>query len=190
LEDLSQHILDISFNSLEAGCTRLEICIREDLENNVLEFTVRDNGRGIDREDMQRVTDPFYTTKKNARVGLGISLLREAVERCDGTFEIESKPREGTVVKASFVRDHVDRAPLGDIAGALVSLIAGNSGVELFYSHRFNQKEFNFSTGEMRAALKGYSMQTPAVLVWLEEYLRREITELRRIKDEKFGRAG
>jgi len=190
LEDLSQHMLDLAFNSLEAGCTDLQICIREDLKSNILEFMVRDNGHGIDREDMEKVLDPFFTTKENARVGLGISLLKEAVERCDGIFKIDSLPGVGTCVHAVFPRDHVDRAPLGDIAGTIVSLVTGSGDLEMVYRHEFNHKQFYFSTAEFKLSLEGISIKTPAVLVWLEESLSKEIKALRRGKNEKFGRAG
>ncbi|MTI85770.1 MAG: ATP-binding protein [Firmicutes bacterium] len=190
MEDLSQHMLDLAFNSLEAGCTDLQICIREDLKSNILEFMVRDNGHGIDRGDMEKVLDPFFTTKEKARVGLGISLLKEAVERCDGIFKIDSLPRVGTCVYAVFTRDHVDRAPLGDMTGTIISLITAGGDMEMVYHHEFNRRQFYFSTEELKLSLEGISIQTTAVLVWLEEYLSKEIKALRRGKNEKFGRAG
>jgi len=190
LEDLSQHMLDLAFNSLEAGCTDLQICIREDLKSNILQFMVRDNGHGIDQVDMEKVLDPFFTTKENARVGLGISLLKEAVERCGGIFKIDSLPRIGTCVQAGFPRDHMDRAPLGDMTGTIISLITAGGDMEMVYQHEFNRKQFYFSTEELKLSLDGISIQTTAVLVWLDEYLSKEIKALRRGKNEKFGRAG
>ncbi|MCP3894524.1 MAG: ATP-binding protein, partial [Bacteroides sp.] len=50
MEDLSQHILDIAFNSLEAGAADIEITVREDIKSNMMEFKVLDNGRGINEE--------------------------------------------------------------------------------------------------------------------------------------------
>jgi len=190
LEDLAQHILDISFNSLEAGATKLEISIREDIAANILEFEVRDNGRGIAEKDISKVLDPFYTTKNGARTGLGIPLLHEAVERCGGSFEIKSLPQKGTRVKARFPHDHLDRAPLGDITGTLITLITSNEFLHLTYRHRYNGQTFSFNTKELKSMLKGISLQTPEVMVWLEEYLSQNIAGLRRAKDEKFGRAG
>ncbi|MFZ5648702.1 MAG: ATP-binding protein [Bacillota bacterium] len=153
MEELSQHILDLSLNSLEAGATRLEILVRENTAENYLEFKVRDNGLGIADEDIPKVLDPFYTTKKNKRVGLGIPLLRDAVERCGGSFRIRGMPTAGTTVTAVFPHRHPDRAPLGDIAGTLNVLIAGNRNLHLIYKHEYNGNHFFFNTEELVGTL-------------------------------------
>lgn len=149
MEELSQHILDLSFNGLEAGATRLEILVRENTAEDFLEFKVRDNGLGIADEDIPKAMDPFYTTKKNKRVGLGIPLLRDAVDKCGGSFRIRGMPLAGTTVTAIFPHRHPDRAPLGDIAGTLYVLIAGNRDLHLVYKHEYNGNSFFFDTEEL-----------------------------------------
>lgn len=190
MEDLSQHILDISFNSLEAGATELRVNIEEDTNANLLEFEVKDNGRGIAPEEIPLLKDPFYTTKGFKPAGLGIPLLHEAAKRCGGGLEIAPRTQKGVRVRASFSRDHVDRAPLGDIAGTLVALVTGNRFLRLIYHHRFNGRAFSFDTREIKMMMRGVSLQTPEVLMWLESYLCEQIAKLRRLEDEKFGRAG
>ena len=51
---------------------------------NRLTIRVRDDGRGMDAETLQRVTDPFFTTRTTRHVGLGVPLLKAAAERCNG----------------------------------------------------------------------------------------------------------
>lgn len=190
MEELSQHLLDIAVNSLEAGATELEITIREDTGDNTLQFQVLDNGRGIAAQDIPKLLDPFYTTKKHKRVGLGIPLLREAVDRCGGALEIMALPRKGTAVTVTFPYDHLDLAPLGDVAGTLTALLAGNQGLDLIYRHQYNGEIFIFTTREFKSLLKGIPLQTPEVLVWLKNYLANQVKELRRKANEKLGRTG
>jgi len=67
--ELSLHILDLLENSLEAGATRIELIIDEDLSADRLTIEVIDNGRGMDEETLARALDPFFTTRKT-RSGL------------------------------------------------------------------------------------------------------------------------
>ena len=179
MDELSQHILDLAYNSLEAGATSLAITIREDTAANVLEFIVRDNGRGIAAEDVPRVLDPFFTTKDRKRVGLGIPLLQEAVDRCDGFFEIEAQPLAGTTVRALFPHNHLDRAPLGDISSTISVILAGNRSLNLTYTHHYNGGTFCFETEEFKHMLGDIPMHRPDIMVWLEKHLAREIVDLR-----------
>jgi len=189
LEDLAQHILDIASNSLEAGATFLGITIFENTRSNILDLKVVDNGPGISDADIQKVLDPFYTTKKHKRVGLGIPLLHEAVERCHGAFLIEALPKQGTMVRATFPHNHIDRAPLGDMAGTIISLLAGNSPLDLKYTHSYNGRTFSFDTREL--GTPGEVVRTPRALVILERYLNENILKIRRVaKSEELGRAG
>ncbi|MFZ5633321.1 MAG: ATP-binding protein [Bacillota bacterium] len=191
MEELSQHILDVALNSLKAGATRLEIFVREDIPANVLEFRVRDNGHGMAKEYIEKMQDPFFTTKKNKRVGLGIPLLKEAVERCGGIFKIRTSPTVGATVTAKFPYDHLDRAPLGDIAGTLSVLITSSQSIQIIYRHYYNDKAFFLDTGELESTLGGIPLHTPEVLVWLKDYLNRNIAVLKEAgKIEKLGRTG
>jgi len=56
---------------------------------------VRDSGPGIPPEEVERIFDPFYTTRKGGS-GLGLSVVHRAVEAHDGTVLVESTPGEGT----------------------------------------------------------------------------------------------
>lgn len=190
MEELSQHILDIAFNSLEAGATELTISVQEDIKHNLFQFKIIDNGRGITAEDITKILDPFYTTKSFKRVGLGVPLLQDAVDRCGGNLEIKALLSGGTSVTAVFPHDHLDRAPLGDITGTLITLITGHQQLNLVYRHRYNRQTFIFETRQLKTLLRGIPLHTPEVLVWLKNYLNLKIIDLRRETNEEFGRAG
>ncbi len=62
---------------------------------------VKDNGIGIEEDKIEKVTEPFYTTKKNYP-GLGLNFVHGFVHTYGGNLEIKSKKEEGTEVKLSF----------------------------------------------------------------------------------------
>ncbi|WP_082789017.1 ATP-binding protein [Desulfolucanica intricata] len=191
MEELSCHILDLARNSLEAGATGLEITITENPEENLLEFQVRDNGRGIDEKDIPRLMDPFFTTKQCKKVGLGIPLLLHAIKTCGGTLKIKPLPEKGTEVTACFPYHHLDRAPLGDLPGTLSVLLTAENYVDLLYRHKYKQDTFIFDTKELRSQLGEVPLKNPVVLTWLQNYLNNELNNLRGGKTiENVGRTG
>lgn len=59
---------------------------------------IADNGSGIDSENLERIFDPFYTTKEDG-TGLGLSITYGIITRHNGEIEINSEVNKGTVVK-------------------------------------------------------------------------------------------
>jgi len=129
---LADHILDITENSIRAGAKLIQISIDEDSLNDSLAIEIKDDGRGMDGEVLQKVLDPFYTTKTVRRVGLGLPLLKDAADRSGGTFQMESQENSGTTVKATFGLRHLDRQPLGEIINVIIILIISNSNIDFF----------------------------------------------------------
>jgi signal transduction histidine kinase len=63
-----------------------------------VEMKVTDTGRGIAREDLSKIFDPFFSTKKEGKgLGLGLSVVYAIIDRHKGTISAESMPGEGTV---------------------------------------------------------------------------------------------
>ncbi|MFW6381752.1 MAG: ATP-binding protein [Bacillota bacterium] len=180
MKELSLHILDIMQNSLAAGADCIELTIRENRQQDQLIIEIRDNGRGMDRDQQQQVTDPFVTSRQTREVGLGLPLLSEAARRCGGELKLESTPGEGTRVEAWFQYNHIDRAPLGDMPGTIVSLLAVNPELELVYRHYLNQRQFVFKTSEIRQELEGVALNHSRVLNWIEDYLRQGLKDLQK----------
>ena len=64
-------------------------------------WTISDSGPGMTPETLQRVSEPFFTTKQPGKgMGLGVFLAKNVIERLDGFIEIESEYGKGTVVRA------------------------------------------------------------------------------------------
>jgi signal transduction histidine kinase len=64
---------------------------------------VRDEGMGIAPEDLARVFDPFFTTRRTG-TGLGLAISRNIIEGLGGTIRVSSRPGSGTDVRIELPR--------------------------------------------------------------------------------------
>ena len=174
MRELSLNILDIAQNSLSAGAGLVTLTVGEDSGADSLTLRVEDDGRGMDADTLQRVRDPFYTTRTTRKVGMGIPLFRMAAEMTGGSLDIVSEPGKGTAVTASFSLSHIDRMPLGDMAGTVTALIRLNPGVDFVYRHTVDGRSFEMDTRELRAQLGDVPLSEPDVMEWIDGYLREQ----------------
>ncbi len=184
MRELSLHILDLAQNSIEAGARNIKIDVNEN-ENGYFTFSISDDGRGMTEEMIKKVRDPFVTTRLTRKVGMGIPFMDMVTAQCGGSFDIKSEPGKGTVVKATFKADNIDRPPLGDIAGSIAVLLAGAPGVGLVFTYSAEGGKFIFDTQEVLEALgEGAAFAHPEVFRWTEEYLRQQLNGLRAGQEE------
>ena len=176
--ELALHILDIVENSTQAGATLVCIAVTEDLERDVLTIEIKDDGHGMDQEQLGKVFDPFYTTKEVRRIGLGLPLLYQATQQCDGHFEIESQEGEGTRICAEFRHSHIDRQPVGDMAGVITALIAGNPCVDFVYWHRNADRSSVFDTREIRKEIENIPINHPEILNFIRTNIKEKLNEI------------
>lgn len=179
MRELALHILDLVENSVAAGASRVTIEVDERLADDRLVITVADDGRGMDAAMVARATDPFVTTRTTRGVGLGLSLLQAAAERCGGGLTVESLPGVGTTVRAEFQYSHIDRAPLGDVAATMVSLIVGGPDLDYRYVHRRDGQKFVFDTADVRPELEDVPITEPAVLDFIRQYVHEGLEVLK-----------
>ena len=130
MRDISDHILDLIENSLSAGARIVAVGVVVDVLHDRLSVTVEDDGRGLDVPP-EAAADPFYTTKRGKVTGLGLSLFKAAAERAGGAFSIGPSALGGTMVSATMELGHVDRSPLGDLAGAISSIVCTSPDVDI-----------------------------------------------------------
>ena len=149
-DQLSLNILDIGMNSLAAGATVVRITVIEDALHDQLLIRIRDNGRGMDEATLRNVLAKNASTKASRKkpIGLGLALLRQTSEMCDGAFHVQSVPGKGTGVTASMRLSHVDRPPLGDLNATVFALSAANLDADIQLHYRSGDQEFSFSSQE------------------------------------------
>jgi len=180
VRELSLHILDALENSVEAGATRIDLSIEEDLTEDILTIEIRDNGRGMTKEFAKQVLNPFVTTRTTRHVGLGLPLFAAAARRCNGDLFIESTRGVGTTVTATFQLSHIDRAPLGDITSSLMAVIMSDRSVDIHYRHVVGERVFELDTAEVRKELGDVPISHPLVRKWFEAVLSEGLASLER----------
>ena len=187
MKELSLHILDILQNSVKANASRIRLTITEDLPRNVFAITIVDNGGGMNKELLARVTNPFATTRTTRRVGLGLALFQAAAEQCNGSLTIQSEEGKGTTVTAVFEHNHIDRMPLGDIVGTIITFLIGSPAIDFGYRYWVNGKCFEFETAAVKAELGDFPLSDVNVVNFLTEYLQTQLTNLADLKNSPPG---
>jgi signal transduction histidine kinase len=101
--NLHQAFLNIISNASQSIDDVGIIEIETNLDANLLSVRVTDNGCGIDKENLDKVFDPFFTTRNPGQgAGLGLSITYRIVKEHNGSIEIFSEVSKGTSVTVSF----------------------------------------------------------------------------------------
>jgi hypothetical protein len=178
MKTLSLNILDIVQNSLRAMATEITIEIKESASEGSYQILIRDNGSGIPEEILENVTDPFVTTRTKRRMGLGLALLKYHAELAGGNLKVESETGNGTEITATFLFSHIDRQPLGDIAGVIVLLLATNPEINFIYRHCTGKGEYRFSSAETKDFLEAETLNERNLLGDIKGMITENLKEI------------
>ncbi|MCL2694648.1 MAG: ATP-binding protein, partial [Oscillospiraceae bacterium] len=133
---------------------------------------------------LERVTDPFFTTRDTRNVGLGVPFFKDAAESTGGFFDIESELYIGTQVKAVFGLSHIDRAPLGDMNTTVEMLVFYNTHIDFLYRYKVDEAEFTLDTREIlelleiEPNLRAEALGAPEVKAFISEFLKENSAEV------------
>jgi signal transduction histidine kinase len=92
---VKQVLLNLVINSLDAIDHEGRITIRTSASNGCVMVSVSDNGKGIAPQDMEKVFNPFFTTKTRG-TGLGLSVSKKIAREHGGDLRIDSTPEQGS----------------------------------------------------------------------------------------------
>lgn len=96
----AQAILNILINAVDAVYPKGEILINLFKKDGKAVLTIADNGTGIDQEHIERIFDPFYTTKSPDRgTGLGLSIAHKIITEHGGNISVKSEKNKGTIFR-------------------------------------------------------------------------------------------
>lgn len=87
-----------AYDGIERFGKRKEVFIDFSMENNVIRLIVQDWGKGIPLEHMNKICEPFFTTKSDAKdLGIGLSIVKNIIKKdFNGNLKVKSKPGEET----------------------------------------------------------------------------------------------
>ena len=194
MREIALHLLDIAENSVAAQAQNITITVCEDLDRDRLCAIIQDDGAGMNAETLARVTDPFVTSRTTRKVGLGIPLLKAAAEACDGYLQMDSQPGKGTSLDVSFQRSHIDRMPLGDLPGTLLTLVVAYPHINWEFRYQVccssgdpaspQGHEFFFDSRPIKETLEGISFSEPEVLAFIRKNLEDGVAGVQRALPE------
>ena len=107
---LKQVFINLLKNTIEAKkeYENLIVEIKIKKENKQIILTIKDNGIGMDKATLKKVSEVFFTTKQNG-TGIGLAFSKEVIELHKGQLLINSKLNEGTEIKLIFPNEKVRR---------------------------------------------------------------------------------
>ncbi len=171
MPEISLNVLDVAENSTRAGASLVTITIDADFTSDRLSIVIDDNGCGMTPQQVEQVTDPFFTSRTTRKVGLGVPFFKLAAESTGGSFTIRSEPGVGTTVTAVFVLSHIDRMPLGDINTTIHTLVIYHPDTDFVYRYRYNDRSFTLDTREFRQVLGDIPFASPEISAYIMDYL-------------------
>ena len=106
MDRINQVLLNLYLNGLQAmedssSEKELKVSVQSDDTEGVIRIEVQDNGQGIPQESIDKVLDPYFTTKPEG-TGLGLALAYKIIDEHNGTIRFKSTEGQGTVVSVTI----------------------------------------------------------------------------------------
>ena len=177
---LADLVTDITYNACEAGADLVELEVSESapLHGGEFRFLVKDNGKGMTKEELGRALDPFVTDgvkHPNRKVGLGLPFLIQTSVMSGGGWDIQSEKGKGTTVTGWFDTGNIDTPPKGDLPGMFRTILMFNSDAEICIRRKTKLEDGTDNDYEVRKSelvdVLG-NLEDAGSLVLLDKYLR------------------
>jgi two-component system, cell cycle sensor histidine kinase and response regulator CckA len=163
--EIHQILVNLCMNALDAMTgtkgflkVALKKSDRPEPDGNWLELSVSDNGCGIPPENIDRIFDPYFTTKEKARgTGMGLAMVHGIITRQGGKLDVESEVKKGTTVRLYLpvVEEKVDAENIIDVAifpGDLEHILLVDDEEQVVAATAEMLKKLNYKVTEMTSA--------------------------------------
>jgi PAS domain S-box-containing protein len=96
-DQISQVLINLVMNAVHAMADGGTLRVGLASAQNMVKLTVADSGHGMPADVMQKIYDPFFTTKEFGKgTGLGLTVVKGIVEEHQGSIAVSSEPGNGT----------------------------------------------------------------------------------------------
>ncbi|MDR0909026.1 MAG: ATP-binding protein [Spirochaetaceae bacterium] len=177
---LADLVADITQNGIESGASQVDLSVselRDDTGKAEFRFTVSDNGKGMNADELEKAKDPFFTDGVKhplRKIGLGVPFLIQTAEQSGGGTEVKSEPGKGTTVTAWFDLNNIDTPPVGDIPGMFrsVLLFQGPGEIVLRRICRDSKRNLDYTVRKSEIVDAIGSLEDAGSLALLGQYLQ------------------
>lgn len=110
-DQIQQIFLNVLMNAVQAtdpgGAIKVSSRVQVRNHKKYVEVCIEDSGKGIPAENLNKIFDPFFSTKKDAGgTGIGLSVVRDLVKRHEGDIQVESEVGKGTTFRILLPLGH------------------------------------------------------------------------------------
>jgi PAS domain S-box-containing protein len=100
--DFKEMLTNLIFNAVDAMPSGGHIHLSVKQEEDKVLLALKDNGKGLSKEETEQIFNPYFTTKDRGHAGLGLSIAKRFIERYGGSIMVESVKGAGTTFKVEF----------------------------------------------------------------------------------------
>ena len=125
VHELREVFLNLILNAVQSigSHGKIHVEMKYQPQDHIIEIQILDTGRGIQAGHIEKLFNPFFTTRHDA-VGLGLFVTKQIVHRYGGSIQVESKPEEGSLFTIQFPTLE-DSGPVASPEGSTLSLFPG-----------------------------------------------------------------
>jgi signal transduction histidine kinase/CheY-like chemotaxis protein/HPt (histidine-containing phosphotransfer) domain-containing protein len=195
VKQILNNLLSNAFKYTDAGEVHLIVTWEQESGDARLTFTVTDTGRGIKKEDQEKLFSEYaqFDTKANRRIegtGLGLSITWGLVEKMGGSISVESEYGKGSSFRVTLLQGIIDKEPVGrEMADALRNFHfigdrnrgRGNTFIRSWmpYGKVLAVDDLETNLDVMKGLLMPYGLQVDTVLSGREAIERIRAEEIR-----------
>jgi signal transduction histidine kinase len=125
---LYQSFLNILINAMQAMPDGGSIGVEISANNQIVTIHFDDEGQGIPAETLEKIWDPFFTTKEKG-TGLGLGIVKNIIESHGGSIQVLNRPQGGARVTVELPVQHPPIA-----AGSNSSEISGGRSMQIIHN--------------------------------------------------------
>jgi len=184
MKTIADHLFDILENSVNAKSSK--VIVKISFNNNLFCCQIIDNGIPT---ILENITDPFVTSRKTRKVGLGLPLLKATAESTGGYLNLAlSCKGRGTRLEFVVNMKHIDARPFGDLSSVFSDILRSWREVDFeLFINKSNEVNGNkiLDTAELKKSLGINTLDDNEILDYVKKHVKEELINIG--IDNQFG---